>query len=79
MDDCIAKNDLHKKVCKNIKKYRLQANITQEELSERIGISHDYLRRLESDKGQKDFTFYTLYKISLVLGVALNDFILDEN
>lgn len=75
MSEFIAKNELHIKVCKNIKKYRLQFGMSQEELSEKIGISHEYLRQLKSEKGQKDFSFYTLYKISLVLNIPVNDFI----
>lgn len=77
MYECISKIELHKKVCRNIKKFRVQSGLTQEELSEKIDMSHDYLRRLESEKGQKDFSFYTLYKISLVLNMTLDDFIED--
>lgn len=66
---------LHEIVCENIKKYRTQSGLTQQELSEKIEISHEYLRQLESKKGQKDFSFYTLYKISSVLIIPLDDFI----
>jgi len=78
MDGFITKDDLHKTVCKNIKKKRLAAGMTQEELSERINLSHEYLRQLESEKGQKDFSFYTLYKISMVLDVTLDSFLEKE-
>ena len=68
MNEYITKNELHKKVCKNIKKFRIQAGLTQEKLSEKIDISHDYLRQLESEKGQKDFTFYLfIYDIKFTL------------
>lgn len=70
----ISKEELHLIVCKNIKKYRIQQGLTQQELSEKIEMSHEYLRQLESAKGQKDFTFYSLYKISLVLGIPMDDF-----
>lgn len=72
----ISKDELQVIVCNNIKKYRNQCGLTQLELSEQIGISHEYLRQLESNKGQKDFTFYTLYKISLALKVPMDDFII---
>lgn len=72
--DYISKEELHLLVCKNIKKYRKQQGFTQQALSEKIEMSHEYLRQLESAKGQKDFTFFTLYKISSVLGVPLDDF-----
>lgn len=71
----IAKEKLHAIVCSNIKKYRVLRGLTQQELSEKIEMSHEYLRQLESSKGQKDFAFYTLYKISLVLEIPIDDFI----
>ena len=73
--DYISKDELHAIVCGNIKKYRNQRGLTQQELSEKIEMSHEYLRQLESDKGQKDFTFYSLYKISRALKVPIDDFI----
>ena len=78
MNEYILKNELYKKVCKNIKKFRLQSGMTQQALSEKINMSHEYLRQLESEKGQKDFTFYTLYKISLVLNISLDAFVLSD-
>lgn len=69
-----SKEELHAIVCRNIKKYRKEYGITQQALSEKIGMSHEYLRQLESCKGQKDFTFYTLYKIALALEVPIDDF-----
>lgn len=75
MSEFISKNEIHVAVCKNIKKFRVQMGITQEELSEKIDISYEYLRQLESEKGQKDFSFYTLYKISLILDMPIDSFI----
>jgi len=69
----ISKADLHRQICRNIRMYRIQAGLTQDKLSEKVDISHDYLRQLESEKGQKYFSFYTLYKISLVLKVSLDE------
>lgn len=75
MDQYISKEELHTIVCKNIKKYRIQRGLTQQVLSEKIDMSHEYLRQLESCKGQKDFTFYSLYKISVALDIPIDDFI----
>lgn len=72
------KNELHEIVCRNIKKYRNLRGLTQQQLSEKIEMSHEYLRQLESDKGQKDFTFYSLYKISCVLKVPIDEFVKPE-
>lgn len=40
-------------VSKNIKKYRLKAGITQEQLAVDVGKSYDFIRRLEYKKGDK--------------------------
>jgi len=37
-------------ICKNIRKYRLEKNLTQEQLSEVCGISTDYLSEIERCK-----------------------------
>jgi len=71
----ITNGELHNIVCSNIKKFRNKRGLTQQELSEKIEISHEYLRQLESQKGKKDFAFYTLYKISLALNVPIDDFL----
>ena len=65
--------DLYEAIAANIKKYRKEANITQAELSERVGVSHEFIRRIESKKGAKTFSVDTLYKISLALGISIND------
>lgn len=72
----LTKDELHTIVCNNIKKYRKQSGLTQLELSEKIEMSHEYFRQLESSKGQKDFSFYTLYKISSVLNIPIDHFII---
>lgn len=69
-----SRDELYAVVCHNIKKYRIQCGLTQQVLSEKIEMSHEYLRQLESAKGQKDFTFYTLYKISVALDIPIDDF-----
>ena len=65
--------DLYEAIALNIKKYRKKANITQAELSERVGVSHEFIRRIESKKGTKTFSVETLYKISLALNINVND------
>ena len=52
-------------------KYRKEANITQAELSERVGVSHEFIRRIESPKGAKTFSVDTLYKISIALNINI--------
>lgn len=62
------------KVSNNIKKYRLEAGITQEQLAVDIGKSYDFIRRLEYKKGAIGCSIDTLYKISVVLGITMDKF-----
>lgn len=61
-------------VIKNIKKYRKKAGLTQEKLAELIGITHDYMTKIESNKTKKYFTLTIVGKISVVLQVDLYKF-----
>ena len=71
--------DLYESIAANIKKYRKKANITQAELSERVGGSHEFIRRIESQKGAKTFSVDTLYKISLALNIDIKNLFDFEN
>ena len=64
--------NIYEQVCRNIKKYRKEVGITQAELAEAIGVSHEFIRRIESKKGKKTFSFQTLWNISRVLHVSLD-------
>lgn len=61
-------------VSMNIKKYRLEAGITQEQLAVDIGKSYDFVRRLELKKGEVGCSLNTIYKISVVLGQPMGKF-----
>lgn len=50
-----------------IKKYRLQNNLTQEELAEEIGISWRHLQRLEQN--EENTRIYTFKKIIKALDI----------
>ena len=63
--------NLYEAIAINIMKYRKEAKITQAELSERIGVSHEFIRRIESVKGAKTFSVDTLYKISIALNINI--------
>lgn len=64
--------NIYEQVAKNIKKYRQEAGSTQAELAEAIGVSHEFVRRIESKKGKKTFSFQTIWNISKVLNVSLD-------
>ena len=61
--------NIYEQIARNIKKYRMNAGITQAELAERIGVSHEFIRRNESKKGKKSFSVDTVWKISLALDI----------
>jgi len=61
--------NIYEQIARNIKKYRKAAGITQAELAERIGVSHEFIRRNESKKGKKSFSVDTVWKISIALNI----------
>jgi transcriptional regulator with XRE-family HTH domain len=66
--------DIMKVISTNIKKYRMAAGITQEQLALDIGKSYDFTRRLEFKKGEIGCSIKTLYKISVVLNTSIDKF-----
>lgn len=67
--------DIYNTIRKNIKKYRKLKGITAMELSEMVDLSHDFIRQIESEKTAYNFSVDTFYKISVALGVKLDDLI----
>lgn len=61
--------NIYEQIAKNIKKYRNIARISQAELAERVGVSHEFIRRNESKKGRKSFSVDTVWKISVALNI----------
>lgn len=66
--------NIRERISKNIRKYRLEAGITQEQLAVDIGKSYDFTRRLEFKKGEIGCSIDTLYKISVVLNTRIDKF-----
>jgi transcriptional regulator with XRE-family HTH domain len=63
------KNDLEK-IGENIKKFRLDAKITQKELANKIGVTHYWICKLERGK-QNNTTINLLIAISQELKINL--------
>ena len=40
-----------------------------------VGLSHEFIRQIQSEKIAYNFSVDTLYRISVVLGVSLDDLI----
>ena len=70
----LEKGEIRKNIALNIKKYRLLAGITQEQLAVDINKSYDFVRRLEFSKGKVGCSIYTLYQISVVLNTNIENF-----
>ncbi len=65
-------------IAKNIRKYRKQRGLTQEELALYAELSYDFVRRIETSFGKSGFSVFTLYKIATVLEVSLDDLVKEE-
>ena len=61
--------NIYEQISRNIKKSRKEAGMTQAVLSEKVGLSHEFIRRIESKKGVKTFSVDTVWKISVALNI----------
>ena len=66
-------DEINGKLGQKIRELRESQNLTQEKLGDMIGISQDYLSRIE--QGKKNPTVNLLYKIAGGLGVQVCDLI----
>lgn len=71
--------DIYNTIRQNIRKYRKLKGLTTEELSEMVDLSHEFIRQIESKKVAYNFSVDTFYKISVALGVKLDDLIKKQN
>lgn len=61
-------------ICQNIKKYRKQKNVRIIDLAEKLDVSVNHLKRIESINDRNNISLVTLYKISIVLDVRIDKF-----
>ncbi len=66
-------DEINGKLGQKIRELRESQNLTQEKLGDMIGVSQDYLSRIE--QGKKNPTVNLLYKIAGGLGVQVCDLI----
>lgn len=57
----------------NIRKKCRNDNINIMNLSEEIGMSYEYLRHIVSKGGKKSLSFYSMYKIALMLDMSMDE------
>lgn len=79
--DSFCKSDIDKSFGKLLRDYRIKAGITQETLSEQLGISLKYISRIEN--GNNGVKTQTLIKYMNILGISPNtlykDFIVNSD
>ena len=69
--DNIANHNIYDTVRYNIKKYRKKKNLTQQELADAAGLSHGYIREIESFKMGKTFSLDAVDRIAIGLNVKI--------
>lgn len=71
--------DIYNTIRQNIRRYRKEKGLTSAELAEITGLSHDFIRQLQSNsKKTYNFSVETFYKISVALGVSMDKLIEKE-
>ncbi|MGN1341692.1 MAG: helix-turn-helix domain-containing protein [Bacilli bacterium] len=61
-------------ICKNIKKYRNEKGVRLMDLADKLDLSVNHLKRIESSNDRNNISLMTLYKISIILGVRIDKF-----
>ena len=59
---------------KNIRKYRLECCLTQQELADMTGLSRGYICDIENESRNRHFSLVVLTRISLVLNINIKLF-----
>lgn len=71
--------DVYEIISKNIRRYRKEIGMTQEELAIRANYSPQYIRKIEAPNIKKTFSLDTLYCISKVLKKDLGEMFVEPN
>lgn len=61
-------------ICKNIKKYRNEKGVRLMDLADKLDLSVNHLKRIESSNDRNNISLMTLYKISIILGIRIDKF-----
>lgn len=70
--------DIIKTVAVNIRKYRKEQKLTQEQLALDIDVSPEFYRRFESTLGSEGISLINVYKISIVLNISIEKLFEEE-
>ena len=72
------RKDIKKVVAINIRKYRKEKGLTQEQLALYTDRSFEFIRRIESEQGRRGFSVETLWRIATVLETPLDKFFIED-
>lgn len=64
--------DVYDQIAKNIKYYRKKSNLTQAELAEKTGYSHEFIRRIEAPNTKKNFSIDAVSNIATALNINID-------
>lgn len=64
--------NIYDTIRENIRRYRKEKGMTSAQLAEAVGLSHDFIRQIQSQKAGYNFSVETFYKISVALGVTMD-------
>ena len=70
--------ELFKTIGNNIQHFRKQANLTQYQLAEKVGISLSYLSKIEASNCKKSISISVLNQIANCLKVDITSFLREE-
>ncbi len=71
--------EIYNTIRRNIRKYRKQKRITSAQLADMVDLSHDFIRQIQSEKAAYNFSVETFYKISVALGVSMDQLAQSDN
>lgn len=71
--------EIYDTIRRNIRKYRKQKRITSAQLADMVDLSHDFIRQIQSEKAAYNFSVETFYKISVALGVSMDQLAQSDN
>ena len=66
-------------VRKNVKKYRINSKLTQQQLADLTGLTRDYICDIESLRKNKGFSIATLGRISYALNIHIEDLFKEDD
>ena len=64
---------------KNIRKYRLEQSLTQQDLADMTELSREYICDIENESRGKHLTISVLGRIAEALKIDIRDFFVDNN